>query len=186
MSVEIEAKMKFGDLDVIRERLKSARAKFVGRTNEVNRFYDAPDGRLSSADRGLRLRTNTNADTGDAEHVVTMKGPRQKSAFKTREELEFTVDAVDAVDGVFAHLGYPLNLSFEKRRESWTLDGCKIELDEMPVFGTFVEIEGKDEASVESVRKKLGLAGEPTISEGYATMVAKHLAKTGGRELRFP
>ncbi|QOV88128.1 class IV adenylate cyclase [Humisphaera borealis] len=185
MGVEIEAKMRIADLDAVRAKLKSVGATFVGRTNEVNRFYDAPDARLSSADRGLRLRTNANADTGEATHVVTMKGPRQKGAFKTREELEFTVDDVDAVANVFAHLGYPLNLSFEKRRESWTLDGCKIELDEMPVFGTFVEVEAVDEAAIEAIQKKLGLAGEPSISEGYATMVAKHLKTTGGRELRF-
>lgn len=185
MGVEIEAKMRIADLDAVRARLKAVGATFKGRTQEVNRFFDAPDGRLGSADRGLRLRTNTNADTGTASHVVTMKGPRQQGAFKTREELEFTVDDVDAAAAVFTHLGYPLNLSFEKRRESWELDGCKIELDELPVFGTFVEIEADSESAIVSLQQKLGLAGEPNISTGYASMVARHLGSTGGRELRF-
>lgn len=185
MGLEIEAKMKVAELSVVREKLKAVGARFVKRTNETNRFYDAADGRLRNAGRGLRLRTNTDADLGSADHVVTMKGPLQGGKFKSREELEFSIDDVETAAAVLGHLGYPLNLSFEKRRESWELDGCKIELDELPVLGTFIEIEGKDEQSVELVRQKLGLGGEPTISTGYASMIAKHLEATGGRELRF-
>jgi len=185
MALEIEAKMRIADLEAIRTRLHAAGARFVQRTNETNRFYDTADGRLRRAGRGLRLRTNTHADTGDAEHVVTMKGPLQSGKFKTREELEYAVTNVDAVAAVFEHLGYPPNLSFEKRRESWELNGCKIELDELPVLGTFVEIEGKDESAVEAVRQKLGLGQEPLITTGYATMIAQHLEKSGERALRF-
>lgn len=186
MAVEIEAKMRVGDLAVVRDRLRSAGAARVGVTVETNRFFEAADNRLGSADQGLRLRTNTNADTGAAEHVVTFKGPRRPGAFKTREELEFVVGDVDACVAVFARLGYPPELTFEKRRETWTLDGCKVELDELPPpIGTFVEIEGEGEAAVQAVRQKLGLAGEPSLQEGYASMVAAHLARVGGRELEF-
>lgn len=185
MAVEIEAKMRAPDHEAVRSALRAAGATFVGRTVETNRFYDAPGGKLRAADNGLRLRTNTDADTGVATHVVTFKGPRQAGKFKTREELEFTTDDVDATAAVFERLGYPAELTFAKRRESWTLDRCKVELDEMPVLGTFVEVEGEDEAAVEGVRAKLGLQDEPSIGKGYASMVAEHLAKVGGRELTF-
>jgi adenylate cyclase class 2 len=185
MPVEIEAKMRVPDHEPVRQSMRAAGATFVSRTVETNRFYDAPDRRLGAADNGLRLRTNTDADTGVATHVVTFKGPRQAGKFKTREELEFTTDDVDATAAIFERLGYPAELTFAKRRETWELDGCKVELDELPVLGTFVEVEGKDEASVEAVRVKLALQGEPSLSKGYASMVAEHLAKTGGRELTF-
>ena len=185
MAVEIEAKLRVADHSLIRDRLRAVGASRIGLTIETNRFYDAPDERLSNADSGLRIRTNTNADTGAAEHVVTFKGKRQPGKFKTREELEFSVSDLDAAAAVFERLGYPLTQTFAKRRESWTLDGCKIELDELPVIGTFVEIEGEGEAAVQAVREKLGLANEASLTEGYASMVAKLLAKTGERELRF-
>jgi adenylate cyclase class 2 len=185
MGLEIEAKMRIADLAAIRSKLQAVGATHIGHTNEINRFFDAPDGRLRNKGHGLRLRTNTNAQTGDASHVVTMKGPLQAGPFKSREELEFSVDDVEAAKTVFERLGYSLELSFEKRRESWTLDGCKIELDEMPIFGTFVEIEGPDEASVIAARRTLGLHGEPNINQGYASMVAQHLSGTNLRELKF-
>jgi predicted adenylyl cyclase CyaB len=185
MGIEIEAKMRVADHEAVRRQLREVGATRKGLTRETNRFFDGPGRRLASADQGLRLRTNTNSETGDAAHVVTFKGPRQAGKFKTREELEFATDDVDATATIFQHLGYPLELSFEKRRETWELDGCKVELDELPHLGTFVEVEGPDERIVESVRAKLGLQNEPSISEGYASMVAKHLKKAGGRELKF-
>ena len=185
MPVEIEAKMRAPDLAVVRDRLRAVGAARVGLTNETNRFYDAPGGRLSAADQGLRLRTNADADTGSAEHVVTFKGKRQPGKFKTREELEFAVSDAAAAAAVFERLGYPPTQTFETRRETWTLDGCEVVLDELPQLGTFVEIEGADEATVQAVRERLGLADEPSLTEGYASMVAKEFAKTGGRELRF-
>lgn len=185
MGVEIEAKMRAADLSAVRDRLTAAGASPLGVVVETNRFFEAADRRLGAEDQGLRLRTNTDAATGAAEHVVTFKGPRQPGPFKTREELEFTVGDAAACAAVFARLGYPHELMFEKRRESWSLGGCKVELDELPVVGTFVEIEGADEASVQAVRQTLGLAREESLQEGYASMVAKHLETTGGRELRF-
>src|SRR4051812_1610149 len=131
MPVELEAKMRVADLDGVRRKLRDVGATPLGRTHEVNRFYDAPDHLLRKQDQGLRLRTNRNADSGKEHHVVTMKGPRQQGKFKTREEVEFETDDFEATALVFTKLGYPLELMFEKRRESWKLDDCKVELDEL-------------------------------------------------------
>ena len=79
----------------------------------------------------------------------------------------------------------PLELLFEKRRESWRLDDCKVELDELPQIGTFVEIEGASEDTVQAAREKLGLGDEASITEGYASMVSRKLGEAGARELRF-
>ena len=53
--------------------------------------FDAANRALLRDDRGLRLRTNRNVETGEVEHVVTYKGPRQPGAMKSREELEVKV-----------------------------------------------------------------------------------------------
>lgn len=185
MPLEIEAKMRAPDLDLVRAKLRAVGAARVGVVAETNRFYDTPDGRLGKADQGLRLRTNADVETGQATHVVTYKGKRRPGKFKTREELEFATDDPTATAEVFDRLGYALEFSFEKRRESWTLDDCKIELDELPKIGTFVEVEGPSEAAVDAVRAKLGLADEASLQQGYASMVAKRLEASGAKELKF-
>ena len=94
---------------------------------------------------GLRLRTNHDSATGTETHIITWKGPRQPGALKSREEVELTVtDPADAAL-LLEKLGYVKVLTFEKRRQSWQLGGCKVELDELPLLGSFVEVEGPGE-----------------------------------------
>ena len=185
MGVEIEAKMRVLDLESVRVTLRAVGGQYVGVTREINRFYDTPDHRLRAGDQGLRVRTNTNERTGEASHVVTFKGPRRPGKLKTREELEFETSDLVATAAMLERLGYTRELSFEKRRESWSLGGCKIELDELPQLGTFVEVEGSDEETVEQVRTQLTLNTLPSISEGYASMVATLLEQRGETDLRF-
>src|ERR1700722_7111130 len=101
MGLEIEAKMQVTDLAVVRARLKSAGAKFVGKRQETNIFFDTPDANLRASDKGLRLRGNRGLKTGHTEYVVTFKGPRRPGKLKSRPEIEFTVDDPDALTEVF-------------------------------------------------------------------------------------
>jgi adenylate cyclase class 2 len=106
---------------------------------------------------------------------------------KSREEIEVEVSDPDAAASLVERLGYLRTLSFEKRRESWELEGCKVELDELPHLGKFVEIEGPDEASVMRVRERLGLASRPIVKSGYISLLMSHLQERGQttREVRF-
>lgn len=186
MGLEIEAKMKVADLAAVRDRLRAAGGEFAGRVAEVNTFLDRADRSLQKDGKGLRVRINRDVDTGRATAVVTFKGPLHKGAMKTREEREVVVEDHDDMVRVFEAIGLKVTLSFEKRRETWKLGGCKVELDELPELGTFVEIEGESEEVVSAVRARLNLAGEAMITQGYASMIADLLEKAGReRELRF-
>jgi adenylate cyclase class 2 len=178
MPTELEAKMKVDDLDGVRTRLKESGAKRTGSAFEVNAFFDTPDRSLLSADKGLRLRRTRDDQTGKEKFVITVKGPQQKGDLKSREEDEVRVEDGEDANAVLGALGFQPTLSFEKKRESWELDGCKIELDELPILGRFVEIEGPDERTVMRVREKLGLTQSPLIKTGYITMLARHLKET--------
>jgi adenylate cyclase class 2 len=175
MSLEIEAKMKVDDLDEVIPRLQSAGAVYVGEHQETNTFFDTPDGRLREADKGLRIRANMDTRTKQTEHIVTFKGPRQPGAVKTRLEIEFTVSDPAAATQTFEQLGFPVCITFQKRRRSWRLLQCKIELDELPNLGTFVEIEGPSEKQVLKARKALGLDDQPIITTSYAAMMSAFL-----------
>jgi adenylate cyclase class 2 len=176
MGMEIEAKMKVEDFDAVRKSLADNRAEHVGAVFETNAFFDTADRSLLHADKGLRLRTAKDPKSGGEKYVITVKGAQGQGQLKTREESEINVDSGHNAREVLTALGYEPTLSFQKRRESWKLGGCKIELDELPILGRFVEIEGPDEQTVMRVRQSLHLDDHPLITTGYISMLAKYLA----------
>ncbi len=170
MATETEAKMKVEDLDAVRARLRALGAKRVGSRFEINAFFDTPQGSLKSRDQGLRLRTMKD-EAGRSTSVITFKGRAQASQVKSREEIEFGIGNFDDASALLGKLGYTATLAFEKRRETFELDDCLVELDELPHLGTFVEIEGETESRVLALRTRLDLDAFPLISKGYIRMI---------------
>jgi adenylate cyclase class 2 len=186
--MEIEAKLSVESHDVVRSALGAAKARYVSLVLETNHIFDAPDHGLRAAGKGLRVRINHHLDDQHEEVVITVKGPLQPGPLKSREEHEMIVsDAKEAVQ-FLKTLGYVPVLSFQKRRETWELGGCKVELDEVPHLGKFVEIEGPSESSVIQVQRDLELAELPVIRTSYVAMIAKWMGVNGaaGNELTFP
>ena len=179
MPVEIEAKMAVAELDVVRVRLRELGAQPAGRVFETNAFFDTEDRSLLAADEGLRLRRNVDRDTGAQQHIITYKGPRQHGQLKARDEVEVTVGGSDEAVQLLERLGFLRMLAFEKRRESWLLDGCKVELDELPYLGSFVEVEGPADEPVLKVRAQLGLADRPIVKSSYIAMLMGYLQERG-------
>jgi adenylate cyclase class 2 len=188
MAVEIEAKMKVSDLAIVRDRLKAVGAKPDGSVVELNNFFDTEDRSLLAADQALRLRVKRSASDGKESYIITYKGPRQHGQLKSREENELTVSSDRDAINLLQSLGYRKVIAFEKRRESWKLDGCSVELDELPYLGSFVEIEGPSEEVVLKTRKTLALNDEPVIRASYIALLTMHLQERGEtqREIRFP
>ena len=100
---------------------------------------------------------------------------------KTREEVELRVEDGDAAL-LLERLGFIPSLSFQKRRETWELEGCKVELDELPYLGHFVEIEGPAEEPILRVRERLGLGDRPMIKSGYVELLMSYLQTHNIRE----
>ena len=71
-------------------------------------------------------------------------------------------------------LGYHPVLTFEKRRQRWLLDDCRVELDEVPHLGHFIEIEGDSDEAVLAVRDALGLGEVPLIRASYIAMLTTY------------
>src|SRR4051812_23752646 len=171
--------MKVDHFEPIRSRLRELAATRLGEVLETNAFFDTADHALLREDRGLRLRTNRDVDTNRSEHVITYKGARQAGAMKAREEREVDVDDPAAAASIFEALGYRAELTFEKRRESWKLGNSKVELDELPILGKFVEVEGPSDAVVEAVRGQLRLKDHPHIADSYIAMLMDHVKRSG-------
>lgn len=188
MPLEIEAKMKVNDLDAVRRRLLAAGAGRIGQFLETNIFFDTEDRSLLAADQGLRLRINRNLESTFEQYIMTFKGPRLQGSLKTRQEQELVVTDPDAAAALLSRLGYAQVLSFQKKRESWTLDDCHVELDEMPHLGAYVEIEGPSEQAVLDLRSRLELADRALVRASYIGLLMSHLQENSlsQRTIIFP
>ena len=186
MPVEIEAKMRLDDEPAMIALLRQRGAVRVGDFLETNTFYDTKDRSLLANDSGLRLRIAKDLNTGQERYIITHKGPNHVGLLKMREETELEVASATDAEQLLNQLGFMRRLRFQKRRHSWTLDDCQIELDRLPILGNFIEIEGPSESAVMRTRANLGLSHCPLVKKGYATMVSRLLEDQGvTRELEL-
>lgn len=179
MHTEIEAKLKIDSPAKIVRKLKAAGGKFLCRQLQTDAYFDDGKGTLSKADSALRIRSWFVGHRQRA--VITFKGPKQKGRFKRREEVQFEVDNAASAEALLAAIGYKKMLVLQKRRRIWRLDGCEVSLDELPLLGSFVEIEGPRERIIAAVQKKLGLSDLPHIPESYASLMKRKLHKGNPR-----
>ncbi len=172
MPVEVECKIRVEQHEPVRERVRAAGGRFLSRVFEVNRILDRDDGSLRTAGCGLRIRATTVLDGPARPATVTFKGPREPGPYKRRQELEVAINDTERMGDLLAALGYHEVLLYEKNRESWQLGDCRVELDELPLLGRFVEIEGPDETAIAAAAARLGFAETPLVPDSYVALVA--------------
>jgi len=171
MCTEIEAKLKVESLEEIKRKLTELGAEFLQEQIQTDYHFDDANMTLQKTDRCLRLRRQL---AGKNERFfLTYKGAKEKSSFKKRQEIEIEIADSESVKKLFTALGYENVLTIEKKRITWQLDDCEVALDELPLIGSFVEIEGPDEQIIADAQRRLGLADLPHITESYASLVAK-------------
>jgi len=175
MNIEIEAKIKVESLEEIVVRLADMGGQMECDLLQVDTYFDDTGETLLASDCGLRLRKQS---TGEGQKIIlTYKGPRQKTSFKSRAEIEIEVSDFAHSVQLLAALGYEKALVFEKRRQVWQLPDSAVCLDELPLVGSFIEIEASSEQAVADTLRKLQLADFPHINESYAHLVRSRLNK---------
>lgn len=180
MSIEIEKKYRLTAERAVelRARLEAVGAEAVrGEEFEENTLYAGAN--LEPGRKNLRLRrVNGRA-------VLTLK-ERQPSAdaVKMQSEEETGVEDADTLDRVLRALGYTPALVYEKRRETWELDGVEIVIDELP-FGWFAEVEGERDDILRAERK-VGLAEATAEQRTYPDLARERGTRRDGViEARF-
>lgn len=175
MGKEIEAKFKVAGFAGVRKLLRAAGAEFLGAAVQTDRYFDTSDGSLRKNDSGLRIRTARSIRKGPGEDLralLTCKGPRRKNGrLKVRRETQTHVEDGAVLAGIFRDLGLRVTATVEKRRWSYRLGSCRIELDQLPGIGRFVEIEAQDEKTVRRACETLGLQYQP-ITATYPELLS--------------
>jgi len=180
MALEIEAKIKVDSLAPFRTMLPGLGAKLGGEYLETNAIFDTEDHSLQAADKGLRVRAARNQADNTEQCTVTYKGPRRPGALKTRDETEISVGDFKKAVELLEVLSFMQVLSFEKKRQTWHFEGCKVELDELPGnLGLYIEIEGTSEQAIHKVQQAMGLGDRQLIKTSYVGMVMSHLQDKG-------
>lgn len=152
MKPEIEAKFLDVDHEVLRQRLTAIGAVCRLPMRLMKRkAYDFPDHRL-------RLEQNGWARVRDEGDKITMSYKQLNNReLDGTHEVNLTVGSFAAADSFMQQLGLKVRSYQETKRESWTLSGFEIELDQWPWTKPYVEIEGSDESGLRDLAGKLGL-----------------------------
>ncbi|MBN1393163.1 MAG: class IV adenylate cyclase [Sedimentisphaerales bacterium] len=177
MSIEIEAKLKVDSLEEIQRKLTALGAEFGQEQLQTDYHFDDMKMTLHKTDCCLRVRRQL--VNKNERFFLTYKGAKEKSLFKKRQEIEIEIADSDSILNLLSALGYEKVLTIEKKRLTWHLGDCIIALDELPLIGSFVEIEGPDEQKIAAVQKNLGLSGSPHIKKSYAALIKATLKKLG-------
>ena len=168
MCFEIEAKLKVDSLPEIECKLGELSAEFLAEQLQTDYLFDDANSALITTDRCLRLRRQLVA--GSEKYFLTYKGAKEKSNFKKRQEIEIEIIEAESTQKLLSALGYEKVMVVEKKRRLWQLGGCSIALDQLPLLGAFVEIEGPDDETIADVQRRLGLAGLQHIAKSYAQL----------------
>jgi adenylate cyclase, class 2 len=177
MFVEIEAKLKVESFDLIEKRLVECGASVSSQSIQTDAYFDTADGSLAESDQALRLRRQSD---GRRERIIlTYKGAKEVSDFKKRTEVNLEVHDAAAVERLLEGLGYRKALAFNKKRQTWLLGDCEVALDELPLIGRFVEIEGPDSPHIARVQDLLGLTHASQVKESYACLIQAELIRQG-------
>ncbi len=150
---EIEVKFLEIDSKKIRSMLENIGAikKFDGDMEAV--FFDYPDFRLKNSGKLLRLRTK-----GD--HCeLTFKSNVSRDKVKILDEFEVTLNDFGTAKEIFSNMGFVEVKEWKtfKHRVSYYYDNASFEIDTIPGYPTFLEIEAKNAKEIERHAKKLGL-----------------------------
>lgn len=175
MCSEIEAKLKVDSLKEVEIKLRQLGAEFLAEQLQTDYFFDDAKAALTTTDQCLRLRRQSVA--GGERFFLTYKGAKEKSNFKKRQEIEIEINEAHAAQKLLSALGYEKVLVVEKKRRLWQLGGCSVALDQLPLLGDFVEVEGPDDATIADVQQNLGLANLSHVAKSYAQMIKEERDK---------
>ena len=75
-------------------------------------------------------------------------------------------------------------MTIQKKRASYRLGQCVVELDELPLIGRFVEIEAPSPEKIESVRDQLGISAEPCTGH-YIKLLTDACDRSSGQCLEI-
>lgn len=161
-SFEIEQKYRCKSLTPFRKKLIQLKARLVNQGFESNELWDKK-GELQSKKSVLRLRRHGKTVE------LTFKGPRLKSQYSKRIELQTSVEYAP-IKAILETLGFQIVRHYSKKREVYQWGNLLVTLDVLPRLGSFIELEGSAK-DITQASKQLGLSEEDREERSYLAML---------------
>jgi len=147
----------------MRALLKKMGAEKIASGVEQNEFYDRGDF-LKKQKVALRLRR-----FGAGPATLTLKGPRIRSGFTKRMEMETPIGYTTAKE-ILRFFGCRVSRRYSKKRELYKLGKTAVTVDFLGKFGWFLEIEGRPQA-IRKIEKQLGFVHADREERSYLHML---------------
>src|SRR5882757_8717166 len=163
-SIEYEAKHLNIDAPAMAARIAEAGGAHLGAHLLRRYVYDTVP---AAPGRWIRLR-----DTG---RTVTLcvKEIASDEIDGTRET-ETTVGDFDTTHALLGRIGIPPRSYQENRRDSWLLDGVRLEIDSWPRIPPYLEIEGDSAEEVWAAAKRLFIPRDQLTSENTTKVFLRY------------
>ncbi|MFJ4923597.1 CYTH domain-containing protein [Streptomyces sp. NPDC088725] len=176
-AVEYEAKHLNIDPAAMAARIADAGGKHVAERLMRRYVYDTVP---PAAGRWIRLR-----DTG-SEVTLCVKEITSDTIDGTCET-ETTVGDFETAHALLSRMGISPRSYQENRRDSWLLDGVRLELDSWPLIPSYLEIEGDDAEQVWATAKRLFIPWDELTSENTTKVFTRYgIDLDSITDLRFP
>ncbi|MFO0918215.1 MAG: class IV adenylate cyclase [Planctomycetaceae bacterium] len=183
MTIEVELKFRLSDRTEIERKLLMLGAVAQPVQTQSDDYFQHPCRDFAKTDEALRVR-----DTGQT-RVWCYKGPALSGPTKARRELELELAGnvtAEAMRELLGCLGFEYVLTVNKSRSPseliWRGQRFQVSIDEVPVLGTFLELEIlAEESEVSEARRAVSeLAGhlqlERAVEETYLELLQATVA----------
>lgn len=173
---EIEVRAHWpGTLQTARALLLSHGFRPGGSERQVDYIFDRPDGGLFRSGQKIRLRDQL------GEFCLTYKSSMAQSDItsnRVEANIPILANSVDDLTFLLTQLGFPPLCTLPKLRHSYSRGDTLLTVDEWPIIGTIIEIEGPTERYVHDVAQELA----PTLpfrNYRLKELVASALSRSG-------
>lgn len=150
MKQEIEAKFLDVDFMALRSRLTDLGAICEQSMRLMRRAILQPP-HMKQQNSYARVRDEGNKVT------MTYKKFADELTVDGAQEIEVMVSNFQDTVDILKSMGLTIDSLQESKRETWSLDGVEIALDEWPWLKPYIEIEGESVQAIQNVANKLGL-----------------------------
>ena len=167
----LELKAKVEDLDVVRGRLTSLGAQYIGTFRQIDVYFDVPEGRL-------KLRE---VDDNNKAKLIYYK--RENIAEPKRSDVFILKVQEPAFLKTLLGRLLKIRATVEKVREIYRYQGTQIHLDRVKKLGTFLEFERETSTGAQAIKsnrqvlaklmEKLGISSESLEELSYSDLVQK-------------
>ena len=147
MKTEFEIRVLEINIEEMIKKVEKLGGTKVGEKKQKRYVYDL---KPAQDNKWIRLRTN------GIETTLTYKNIESNTIDGTKE-VEIKVDSFEGTNEFLNNIGFIAKGYQENKRIRYLLDGVEIDFDSWPLIPPYMEIEGKDEESINNILDKLNV-----------------------------